>query len=48
MTGVTENKGTVYDAVSQFYTQFLNTHWQEHGQKDYDWTDLYVAMAKFG
>ncbi|KAI2631462.1 acyl-CoA dehydrogenase/oxidase [Hypomontagnella submonticulosa] len=48
MTGFTENQIMVREAVSTVCSQFPNTYWQDHDQKEEDPWEFHAAMAKGG
>lgn len=47
-TGFTETQLTVRDAVSAVCSQFPNSFWQEHDQKEQDPEEFHAALAKDG
>ncbi|OTA76295.1 hypothetical protein M434DRAFT_38869 [Hypoxylon sp. CO27-5] len=47
-TGFTENQLMVREAISAICSQFPNTYWQEHDQKEEDPQDFHTALAKGG
>lgn len=47
-TGFTETQLTVRDAVGAVCSQFPNSYWQEHDQKEEDPKEFHAALAKDG
>lgn len=47
-TGFTETQLTVRDAVGAVCSQFPNSYWREHDQKEQDPTEFHAALAKDG
>lgn len=47
-TGFTETQLTVRDAVGALCSQFPNSYWQEHDQKEEDPKEFHAALAKDG
>lgn len=47
-TGFTENQLMVREAIGAICSQFPNTYWQEHDQKEEDPRDFHAALAKGG
>lgn len=47
-TGFTDTQLTVRDAVSAVCSQFPNSYWQEHDQKEQDPTEFHTALARDG
>lgn len=47
-TGFTETQLTVRDAVSALCSEFPNSYWQEHDQKEEDPKEFHAALAKDG
>ncbi|KAI0886754.1 acyl-CoA dehydrogenase NM domain-like protein [Annulohypoxylon maeteangense] len=48
MTGFMENQMMVREAISSVCSQFPNTYWQEHDQKEEDPADFHAAIARGG
>lgn len=47
-TGFTDTQLTVRDAVSAVCSQFPNSYWQEHDQKEQDPKEFHAALARDG
>ncbi|KAI0166274.1 acyl-CoA dehydrogenase/oxidase [Xylariaceae sp. FL1272] len=48
LTGFTENQLTVREAITSVCSNFPNTYWQEHDQKEEDPKEFHAALAKDG